>query len=91
MICKFCKKTIFSKNNFRMGCCFECADIESIIINGESMFGIKCETKNEKILMIKSSYPNVNPYYWYSYHTSRLRKWKLNELNKIKNKTMKNT
>ena len=82
MICKFCKKEILSNNDNRFGCCFKCANIESIIIDNETMSGKKCETKEDKISMIKLMRPSVDAEYWYNFHKKRERKMKLK---KIKN------
>ena len=91
MKCRFCNRKILSNNAVRLGVCFMCAEIESIIIDGEDMNmpfiknGYKCcHTKNEKIKLIEKHYPKENSEYWYSFHTKRARKMKLNKIKKYK-------
>ncbi len=87
MNCKFCGSEVVSHNAVRMGACWMCIEIESIIIDGEEMdtnftknVHKSCVTKDEKINMVNKHYPSENAEYWYSYHIKRLRKMKLNKI-----------
>jgi len=52
MACKICGKDR-GANNTRMGVCFDCAEAESIILNGTDMYENKvAETAMEKLVLV---------------------------------------